>query len=129
MRCSHCQKCCQDTKMELCKADISRLERRGHLADDFCEMGLDGIPRLRNDDGYCHFFDRERKRCKEYASRPLGCCIYPVNMDEDGELVLDELCPEADTMTKDEMMEKGKRLGRLLATIDSEAAARIERHI
>jgi len=115
--------------MELCKADISRLERRGHVADDFCEIGIDGIPRLRNVDGHCHFFDRERKRCKEYASRPLGCCIYPVNLSEDGELVLDELCPEAETLTEDEIMEKGARLGRLLATIDSEAAARIRRRV
>jgi len=107
--------------MELCKADIARLVRRGYREDDFLSIGEDGIPRLKNAKGHCYFFDRERKRCREYASRPLGCSIYPVNLTDDGEIVIDELCPEGGTLTPDEVQEKGRRLHRLLDTIDAEA--------
>lgn len=119
MRCSNCEKCCEKTQMELCKADIVRLERRGFQKDDFLRRGTDGIPRLRNVGGYCFFYDHDRKRCKEYPSRPLGCVIYPVNLNEDGEIVIDRLCPEADTLTPREIESKGRRLRRLIDTIDS----------
>lgn len=107
--------------MELCRADIARLERRGHRPTDFTVFGEDGIPRLRNVDGHCVFFNVERRRCMEYASRPLGCSIYPVNLTEDDEVVIDGICPEGATLTKEEVREKAARLRRLLDTIDSEA--------
>lgn len=124
MRCTHCTKCCQDTRMELCRADIARLVRRGHADGSFYEIGEDGIPRLINEQGFCVLFDRERRRCSEYAARPLGCAIYPVNLTEEGEVVIDELCPEGDSLTEQEIMEKGRRLRRLLSTIDAEADRR-----
>jgi Fe-S-cluster containining protein len=107
--------------MELCKADIERLERRGHESDYFSCRGTDGIPRLRNVGAYCFFYDHDRKRCKEYASRPLGCVLYPVNLTPEGEIIIDSLCPEADTLTQDEIESKGRRLCRLLDTIEMEA--------
>ena len=110
--------------MELCRADIVRLERRGHRAKDFFTVEEDGILRLRNVDGFCYFFDRKRRRCREYASRPLGCVIYPVNLTEDGKIMVDELCPEWRTVPSAEVAEKGRRLRRLLNTIDAEAARR-----
>jgi len=110
--------------MELCQADISRLVRRGHADGSFYEIGEDGIPRLINEDGYCVLFDRAKGRCGEYASRPLGCALYPVNLTEDGEAVLDDLCPEGGGMSKEELERKGSRLRSLLATIDAEAARR-----
>jgi Fe-S-cluster containining protein len=119
MRCSDCEKCCEETEMELCKADIARLERRGYRKNDFVRPGTDGMPRLRNVGGYCFFYDHGRKRCKEYASRPLGCVIYPVNLAADGEIVIDTLCPEADTLTPDEIESKGRRLRQLIETIDN----------
>ena len=103
--------------MELCKADIARLERRGYRKDDFSRPWPDGIPRLRNVGGYCFFYDHDRKRCKEYASRPLGCRIYPVNLTVDGEIVVAELCPEADTLTPEEIESKGRRLLQLIETM------------
>ena len=111
--------------MELCQADISRLVRRGHAEGSFYEIGEDGIPRLINEHGHCVLFDRERKRCSEYAARPLGCSIYPVNLTEDGEVIVDSLCPERDSLSNDEVSEKGKRLRRLLETIDAEAEKRL----
>jgi Fe-S-cluster containining protein len=121
MLCSHCEKCCEDTEMELCKADIARLERRGYKKEDFSRPGTDGVPRLRNVGEYCFFYDHDRKRCKEYARRPLGCVIYPVNLTEDGKVVIDSMCPEADTLTLEEIESKGKRLRLLLETIQQEA--------
>lgn len=124
MRCTHCTKCCHDTQMELCRADRLRLIRKGYREEDFCSRGPDGIHRLRNVDGHCVLFDQANKRCLEYAARPLGCSIYPVNLTEDGEVVLDDLCPEVGSVSEEEMMEKGRKLRRLLATIDSESAER-----
>lgn len=121
MRCSHCTKCCEKTEMELCNADMARLERRGYRRGDFSGRGADGIPRLRNTGNYCFFYDHDRKRCREYASRPLGCVIYPVNLTPEGEVVVDDMCPEADTLTRDEVESKGRRLRRLLDTIMLEA--------
>lgn len=122
MRCTHCTKCCLDTRMELCRADRVRLVRKGYREEDFCFRGEDGIYRLRNLDGHCFFFDPSSGRCREYAARPLGCSIYPVNLTEDGEVVLDDLCPEGRSLSAEEREEKGRRLKRLLETIDAEAA-------
>lgn len=107
--------------MELCEADIVRLERGGNLREDFCISGPDGIRRLRNRDGYCVFHDRGLSRCTQYARRPLGCVLYPVNMSLDGEIVVDDLCPEANTVSAEERSRNGERLRLLLDTITSEA--------
>jgi Fe-S-cluster containining protein len=117
MHCSHCEKCCRETEMPLCNADIARLERRGHDRLDFVHRGADGIPRLRNAGDYCYFYDHERRRCREYSRRPLGCVIYPVNISVDGEVVIDELCPEAFSVGREEFESKGRRLRMLLDTI------------
>ncbi len=108
--------------MELCRADRLRLVRKGYVEDDFCSRGADGIYRLRNVDGRCYFFDPSSMRCREYAARPFGCSIYPVNLAEDGEVVLDDICPQGGSMSEEEMAEKGRKLKRLLDTIDAEAA-------
>mgnify|MGYP002387686893 CR=1 FL=1 len=121
MRCTHCEKCCRETEMELCEADISRLERAGHRREDFCQAGPDGVSRLRNKDDFCVFYDHASKRCTEYARRPLGCVIYPVNMSAEGDVMIDELCPEADSVTQDEFESKGRQLCRLLDTITMES--------
>jgi len=107
--------------MELCEADIARLERAGHRREDFSRLGADDVRRLRNDGDFCVFYDRERRRCSEYERRPLGCVIYPVNISVEGEVVVDELCPEADSVTDRELEAKGRRLRMLLDTISAEA--------
>lgn len=121
MRCTHCEKCCQATEMELCEADLARMERAGYRREEFSSRGADGIPRLRNAGEYCYFYDHGRKRCKEYARRPLGCEIYPVNMSVDGEIVIDGLCPERASLSSDEVEVKGRELRQLLRTISLEA--------
>lgn len=79
--------------------------------------GADGIPRLRNKGEYCFFYDPEGRRCKEYSRRPLGCVIYPVSMRVDGEVVVDDLCPEASSVSREEIESNGRRLRMLLDTI------------
>jgi Fe-S-cluster containining protein len=110
--------------MQLCRTDIARLERRGYRREDFVHRGADGIDRLRNAGGFCYFYDRERSRCREYSRRPLGCVIYPVNISVDGEVVVDELCPEASSVGREELENKGRRLRLLLDTIALEAKVR-----
>jgi Fe-S-cluster containining protein len=110
--------------MELSEADMARLERRGHRRQEFSYIGVDGIPRLRNVGVWCFFYDPEKRRCREYQARPLGCALYPVNVDEDGAIVIDALCPEARSIDGKELQLRGKRLKMLLATIDAEAARR-----
>jgi uncharacterized protein len=112
--------------MELCRADIMRLERRGHQRGEFSQTGADGIPRLRNSEGYCFFYDHDLKRCREYASRPQGCRIYPVILSSEDAIVVDKLCPENETLTEQEIELKGRKLRRLLAKIDSEAGGSTE---
>jgi Fe-S-cluster containining protein len=103
--------------MQLCEADIARLERRGYEQEDFVRRDAGGIPRLRNTGEYCFFYDLETRRCREYSRRPLGCVIYPVNMWVGGEVVVDELCPEASSVGREELDSKGRRLRKLLDTI------------
>ncbi len=110
--------------MELSEADIARLERRGFRRDEFSYIGVDGIPRLKNAGIWCFFYDPEAGRCREYRSRPLGCALYPVNLDQDGEVFIDPLCPEAQSLDRKEVQLKGRRLRALLATIDAEASRR-----
>jgi len=110
--------------MELSEADLARLERRGHRRSEFSYVGVDGIPRLRNIGVWCYFYDPQKGRCREYASRPLGCALYPVNVDEDGAALVDALCPQAGTVGEKELELKGKRLRALVRTIDAEASRR-----
>jgi Fe-S-cluster containining protein len=110
--------------MELCEADIARLERRGYRRDEFSYLGVDRIPRLRNVGVWCFFYDPEARVCREYRSRPLGCALYPVNVDQEGHPVLDVQCPRAGTIDSKELQLKGRRLKMLLATIDAESSRR-----
>ncbi len=111
--------------MELCSADIRQLEKKGYRARDFSELGDDAIFRLKNRNGFCFFFDKKRRKCKEYLSRPLGCRIYPVNISADGEIVIDTLCPTSPNISPEEKLRKGRQLLELLALIDREAEERM----
>jgi len=42
-------------------------------------------------------------------------------LSPEGGIVIDRLCPEADTLTQDDIKSKGRRLQRLLDKIDLEA--------
>ena len=64
---------------------------------------MDKIPRLRNVGTWCYFYDPEREAVLEYCLAPLGCALYPVNVDEDGRTIIDAICPEAQSLTAGEL--------------------------
>lgn len=125
MNCAHCGQCCEETEMLLSNADIAVLEGLGYTAKSFGCFSKKGTIQLRNNRGKCVFYDAERHRCKIYRLRPLGCRIYPVMYSEEGGIVLDDLCPERNTVTEIEKERKGKQLLKLLKRIDSEAQQRV----
>jgi Fe-S-cluster containining protein len=106
--------------MQLSRADIRLLERAGYDREKFVRFNRQGFSQLRNSRGYCVFYQSERHRCKVYRFRPLGCRIYPVIYSEEEGVIVDDLCPEAGTVSKREIELKADKLERLLHRIDRE---------
>jgi uncharacterized protein len=129
MRCSRCGDCCKETMMELSEDDILRLISIGFKREEICDIGHDGLPRLRNVEGRCSFMSDDGKTCKVYDNRPLGCKIYPVNCDEDGCIFVDEFCKAKGTVTREELRRKGVSLRQHLNIIDNEAKIRKKRNV
>lgn len=124
MHCSHCGICCTETEMLLSKKDITLLEKQGFNRNQFAKLDRQGFAQLKNVDGYCFFYDRSRQRCKVYSNRPAGCRVYPVVLDEETGIILDDICPERGTINDIEKSLKGQRVIKLLDKIDSEALVR-----
>jgi Fe-S-cluster containining protein len=124
MRCSNCGVCCTETEMLLSKKDIKRLEDKGYKRNQFAKYDKQGYAQLKNRDGYCVFYDLIKRECRVYADRPSGCRIYPVILDEEYGIVFDDICESRNTISEQEKRLKGKRVMKLLAEIDSEAAKR-----
>lgn len=125
MRCSNCGICCEETEMLLTEKDIVRLVRKGFNRKHFIKYSADGYVQLKNQDGYCVFYDLKNHQCKVYVDRPWGCRVYPVIFDEDKGIVLDDICKSRKTISEKEMVSKGRRVIKLLAKIDEEAASRL----
>jgi Fe-S-cluster containining protein len=124
MRCSNCGICCTETEMLLSKKDIVRLEKRGLKSGEFTNVDEQGYSVLKNKEGYCVFYDRKNHRCSVYTDRPEGCRVYPVILDEDVGIVLDEICECRGAVRAQEKQLKGKKVVKLLEIIDFEAAER-----
>ncbi len=124
MRCSRCGVCCKDTEMLLSNEDIERLERKGYDKTFFVRFDKDGYAVLRNLNENCVFFDPEKRVCRERASRPIGCRIYPVMHDEDTGIVTDSICPARNTISEKQKAKRGKKVLKLLEKIDAEAEKR-----
>jgi len=110
--------------MLLSQNDIVRLTKLGFSKRYFVRFDKQGYAFLKNMDGYCVFYDRNRHQCSIYVNRPGGCQVYPVILDEEVGIILDELCPERDTILDKEKRVKGKRVMKLLQEIDTEAGKR-----
>ena len=123
MRCSGCGECCRETEMELSSDDIKRLVNAGYRPEDFIIV-RDGVPRLRNVDGWCYFYSRDEKRCRVYGIRPLGCRLYPVVYVEGEGVALDDLCPMRHTVSGGEFRRKARILKKLLEKIERERVLR-----
>lgn len=124
MRCSNCGICCTETEMLLSKKDIKRLEKLGYSKTHFAKSDKQGYVQLKNRDGYCVFYDIMNRRCGVYADRPSGCRVYPVILDEEKGIILDNICESGETISEQEKILKGRRVIKLLEEIDSEALKR-----
>ena len=110
--------------MLLANADIERLENKGYSKSFFVRFGGDGYARLRNQHGCCVFYNYEKRRCRVYADRPLGCRIYPVIYHEEKGIMVDDICHAQSTVTEKQKAKRGKKALELLETIDAEAEKR-----
>lgn len=110
--------------MLLSKKDIKRLEDIGFNQKNFAHYDEQGYVTLKNQNGYCVFYDLEERQCSIYENRPSGCKVYPVIVDEEKGIVLDNICPCIGTIGAREKDLKGKKVIRLLEIIDCEAAER-----
>ncbi len=124
MDCSNCGICCTETEMLLCKKDIKRLEKKGFCQKQFVNFDKNGYALLKNRGGYCIFYDLKNRQCSIYEDRPSGCRVYPVILDEETGIILDDICQSRNTITLEEKRIKGKKVIRLLEIIDAEASER-----
>ena len=124
MRCSNCGVCCTETEMLLSKKDIKRLEKKGFSQNQFVQYDNQGYAQLKNRDGYCVFYDLKNQQCSIYVDRPAGCRVYPVILDEEIGIILDDICESRNSITLSEKRRKGKRVIGLLEVIDAEALNR-----
>jgi uncharacterized protein len=124
MHCSHCGICCTETEMLLSNEDIKRLEKKGFHKKYFLAIDKMGYAVLKNRNGYCVFYDLEKRQCSVYADKPSGCGVYPVILDEEVGIIIDDICPEKASIRLEEKEEKGKVVIKLLEVIDAEAKAR-----
>ncbi len=124
MRCSNCGICCTETEMLLSEKDISRLEKRGFSKNYFVKFDRQGYAQLKNREGYCVFYDRKKCQCSVYFERPSGCRVYLVILDEEIGISTNDICDSRNTISENEKKLKGKKVIKLLETIDNEAANR-----
>lgn len=110
--------------MLLANEDIERLERKGYSKVFFVQFDSAGYAKLRNHHGYCVFYDIEKKRCKVYRDRPLGCRLYPVIYYEEKGIDVDTLCSARSKWSREQIEKKGKKVIKLLEKIDNEAKQR-----
>lgn len=111
--------------MLLSNKDIKHIEKLGHDRKKFVRYDSYGFARLKNYGGLCAFFDAEKYRCQIYKHRPLGCQIYPVIYSEQEGILVDDLCPMKNTVSRISQKKEGKKLIELLHRIDIEARSRV----
>jgi Fe-S-cluster containining protein len=124
MHCSHCGLCCEKTQMLLSSADVKRLEKAGYDRNKFMYHDKSGYARLKNHRGFCIFYDIEKRRCKAYRYRPSGCRVYLVIYSEQEGIIIDDLCPVKNSISQSELKTKGKKVMKLIQTIDNEATTK-----
>ncbi len=110
--------------MLLSNQDIKRLEKKGFHKKYFMTVDKLGYAQLKNRNGYCVFYDLQKRQCSVYEDKPEGCGVYPVILDEEKGVVIDDICPEKASIADDEKEQKGKAVVKLLERIDAEAVAR-----
>jgi uncharacterized protein len=107
--------------MLLSQKDSQLLKTTGLAPKKFQRYDHQKYAKLRNRRGYCFFYDIDKQRCKIYRLRPQGCRLYPVIVGVQDSIIVDELCPMGNTVSKKEIEAKGREVVKLLAIIDREA--------
>ncbi|NVM46540.1 MAG: YkgJ family cysteine cluster protein [Candidatus Lokiarchaeota archaeon] len=99
-KCVDCGNCCRETEMILSERDVDRIKNsdpKNLQIANFVKKTEDGLYQLKNENGYCVFFDVSTNLCKIYEIKPQGCRFYPLIYDSDKKLcVLDRDCPRPD---------------------------------
>ena len=114
-----CSRCCTDTEMTLSLEDVERIEEMGHKG---FFKGVDGYLCLVNVDNICFFL--KNGLCSIYEHRPLGCRLYPVIYDEEGECaILDDFCPHTEHFQVEDWKEGV--LAKAIALEDKERSKRL----
>jgi Fe-S-cluster containining protein len=109
--------------MTLTREDVNRIEKLGYDRKDFVVRVKDGFCELRNVEGHCYFYDRERKICRIYENRPEGCRYYPIIYDaRKKKCVIDKDCPSGVTVTREEIRKICHKVRQLVETLRREAA-------
>lgn len=126
MQCFRCGICCQETEMLLSNEDIERLEREGYCREFFTSLNKEGYVKLSNTSGHCVFYDANNHQCKVYAVRPLGCRLFPVILVEATGIRVDNICPAKVKFEDKTIAERGRKVLKLLDTIDEEAESRVK---
>jgi Fe-S-cluster containining protein len=107
-KCEKCGKCCIETEMLLSQRDIDLIIRSSSNAfveDQFVFRNNDGFFQVKNNNGYCFFFDRFFRICKIYEYRPQGCRFYPLIYDfQTQKCVLDYDCPRKELFYHDKKL-------------------------
>ena len=123
MHCLRCGVCCTETEMLLSQEDINRIEKRGYKKDFFAQLDNEGYAMLRNENGFCVFYNPKNHTCKIYRYRPAGCRLYPVIFVEGKGIAIDKICKMHHIDMK-EKERRGTKIRQLLKTIDAEAEQR-----
>ncbi|UCG36758.1 MAG: YkgJ family cysteine cluster protein [Candidatus Bathyarchaeota archaeon] len=110
--------------MLLSNADVGRLVRAGHRRQEFVFYDKHGYANLRNNRGFCVFYDSMKSRCRVYEKRPSGCRIYPVIYIEQEGTTVDDLCPAKDTISEKELKRRSRKIKKLLQEMENEATQR-----
>jgi Fe-S-cluster containining protein len=90
----------------------------------YFQKKIEGYITLRNQSGYCVFFDVKNRKCKIYKDRPIGCRLFPIIFDEAKGVIVDKVCPAYGSWTENDKKIMGKKVIRLLKKIDREAKQR-----
>jgi len=119
-KCKDCGNCCRETEMILSARDVDRIKNydpKNLRTANFVKKTADGLFQLKNEDGFCVFFNGSTNLCNIYAVRPQGCRFYPLIYDSDKKLcVLDQECPRPELFypTKQSHVKTCKKIVRFL---------------
>ncbi len=80
-----------DTEMEISNQEVNNLVNLGYKKNEFIII-KNGYMQLKNVNGYCYFYDTEKRLCKIYNNRPLGCRFYPIILNEKNKCIIDSHC-------------------------------------